>query len=260
MCSRSSYQRIRKMLYGRAGNSEVVSLFQEVIHRGEREMENHGDFVIESKAIMFAFVKDSYFALYVACNPGGLYDNDKGQPFITVMDHKERNGRCYSNPEKQKEWIYKTINVLLGASGKGCEVEASSSTMPMKKMEGLPLQRDGVNCGPYMIIDFIHVCDMLRGLRSDLEFLLFQTFLSLAYQDEWCHPKHFCEDMLKFIELLNVAHFKAKEAPLEIDSDGQSQSHLYGDDEESAMEENICKRPPEHPAMVATDATIGDPP
>ena len=61
--------------------------------------------------------------------------------------------------------------------------------MPMKNVVGLSLQKDGVNFGPYMIIHFIHVCDMLQRLRSDLEFLLFHTFLTLAYQDEWCHPQ-----------------------------------------------------------------------
>ena len=66
-------------------------------------MEYHGDFVIESKAIFFLFVKDSHFTFFVACNSSGLYNNEKGAPFIAVMDHKERNERCYSNPEGQKK-------------------------------------------------------------------------------------------------------------------------------------------------------------
>ena len=58
-----------------------------------REMEDHGDIVIGSKAIIFLFVKDSHFAFYVACNPCVLYNNEKNQPFVTVMDHKEMNDR-----------------------------------------------------------------------------------------------------------------------------------------------------------------------
>ena len=64
--------------------------------------------------------------------------------------------------------------------------------------------------------------------------------------------------MLKFIELLNSAYFKAKEAPLEIDSDGQFQLHRNRDNEESVMEEHIGTRPPEHAETNATDATVDD--
>ncbi len=109
-----------------------------------------------------------------------------------------------------------------------------------------------------MIIDFIHVCDMLRGLKSDLEFLLFQTFLSLAYQEKWCHPQQFCNDMSKFIELLNRAYFKAKEAPLKIDNKGDAWLDL-GENKESPMTNGIHKKPPHHSETNKTEPLLEDP-
>ena len=98
-----------------------------------------------------------------------------------------------------------------------------------------------------------------QGLKTDLEILLFQTFLSLSYQDKWCHPKQFCNEMLKFIELLNRAHFKAKEAPLEIDNDGNAQLQLNRDNQESSRQENICKMPPQPLETNTTNAAVDYP-